>query len=81
MDHHAPSEPLLASGWAYALIGGAVAAGLTAVMGAALPAVLVVGVVSFGVFGVLLGKGGVERTEGDASAHPHEGGHHSGNHH
>lgn len=60
MDHQAPTDPLLASGWAIALIGGAIAAGLTAVMGAALPAVLVLGLVSFGVFGVLLGKGGVE---------------------
>ena len=74
MDHHAPSEPLAASGWVYALIGGAIAAGLTAAIGATLPAVVVLGVVSFGVFGVLLGKGGVERTEGghDDAA----GGHH-----
>lgn len=77
MDHHAPNEPLAASGWAYALIGGAVAAGLTAVMGASLPAVVVLGVVSFGVFGVLLGKGGVELTEGD----PHDEGHHDKGHH
>ena len=74
MDHHAPKEPLLTSGWAIALIGGAIAAGLTAVMGASLAAVLVLGVVSFGVFGVLLGKGGVELTEADPS--DHTGGHH-----
>ncbi len=81
MDHHAPSEPLAASGWVFALIGGAIAAGLTAAMGATMPAVLVVGVVSFGVFGVLLGKGGVELTAGDPAADHHDGGHHSGNHH
>lgn len=73
MDHHAPTEPLAASGWAYALIGGAIAAGLTALMGASLSAVVVLGVVAFGVFGVLLGKGGVEMTEGAD--------HHSGDHH
>ncbi len=74
MDHHAPTKPLLASGWAYALIGGAVAAGLIAATGASTPAVLVVGVVAFGVFGVLLGKGGVELTEGGHD--DHSGGHH-----
>jgi len=77
MDHHAPTEPLMASGWAYALIAGAIAAGLTAVTGANLPAVLVLSVVAFGVFGVLLGKGGVELTEGDG-AHSDD---QSGNHH
>lgn len=76
MDNHAPTKPLLASGWLFASIGGAIAAGLTAVMGASLMAVLVVGLVSFGVFGVLLGKGGVELAEG---GHDH-GGHHSGDH-
>lgn len=76
MDHHATTEPLLATGWVYALIGGAIAAGLTAVMGASLIAVVVLGVVSFAVFGVLLGKGGVELTEGD----DHDGGHTSGDH-
>ncbi len=74
MDHHAPTEPLLASGWAIALIAGAIAAGLTAVIGASLPAVVVLGVVAFGVFGVLLGKGGVELTDGDHVDH-------SGDHH
>jgi hypothetical protein len=74
MDHHAPTEPLLASGWVIALIGGAIAAGLTALIGATLPAVLVLGVVAFGVFGVLLGKGGVELTEGDHV--DQSGGHH-----
>lgn len=69
MDHHAPTDPLLASGWVIALIGGLIAAGLTAVMGAALPAVLVVGVVSFGVFGVLLGKGGVELSDPSGGHH------------
>ena len=69
MDHHAPTEPLMASGWAIALIAGAIAAGLTAVTGANLAAVLVLGVVAFGVFGVLLGKGGVELTEGDGAHH------------
>ena len=77
MDHHAPTEPLMASGWAIALIAGAIAAGLSAVTGANLAAVLVLGVVAFGVFGVLLGKGGVELTEGDG-AHSDD---QSGNHH
>ena len=55
-------------------IAGAIAAGLTAVIGASLPAVVVLGVVAFGVFGVLLGKGGVELTDGDHVDH-------SGDHH
>ncbi len=66
-------------GWAVALGAGALAAALAGgVGGANSTAALVIGAVSFAVFGVLLGAGGVERTapaEGDTHDHSH-GGHH-----
>ena len=72
MDHHAVTEPLSATGWLIALTAGAIAAGLTVMLGATLAAVVVLGVVTFAVFGVLLGKGGVELTD----PADHSGGHH-----
>lgn len=66
-------------GWAVALLAGVLAAVLAGgVGGANSTAALVIGVVSFGVFGVLLGAGGVERTTpaaGGPDDHSH-GGHH-----
>jgi hypothetical protein len=65
-------------GWAIAL-GAGVLAALTAsyIGGAAGFAGFVIGLLSFGVFGVLLGAGGVERTAG---AHVHDHGHDGGHH-
>lgn len=80
MDH-AAAEQLMTTGWWIALLGGAIGFGLTLIMGAATPAAGIIGLVTFGVFGVLLGKGGVELTAAsdhspDHHAHNHHGGHH-----
>lgn len=78
-DHHHDAEtgpwPL---GWALALGAGAIAAALVGVVGGGSTlAAGVIGVVSFGVFGALLGAGGVERGHASGEdAHHHEGGHH-----
>jgi len=70
-------------GWAVALGAGALAAALAGGIGGAdSTAALVIGAVSFAVFGVLLGAGGVERAapaEGGAHDHAHDHGH--GGHH
>ncbi|MDZ7905294.1 MAG: hypothetical protein U5N55_05605 [Cypionkella sp.] len=67
-------------GWAVAAGAGVIAALLvTAIGGASAPAGFVIGLVSFGVFGALLGSGGVERGAqgaGDTHEHGHGGGHH-----
>jgi hypothetical protein len=67
-------------GWALALGAGVVAALLAAAIGGATGAgALVIGLLSFAVFGALLGAGGVERaSEGDAQGDHHHnlGGHH-----
>lgn len=83
-DHHvhAPVDGPWAGGWLVAVGAGL----LTAIIARAVgdvgmsPAVLV-GLVSFGVFGVLLGSGGVELTA-DAGGHDAmaDGGHGHGHH-
>lgn len=70
-------------GWAVALGAGALAAGLAGgVGGAETAAALVIGALSFAVFGVLLGAGGVERSAPAAGDdHSHAQGHgHGGQH-
>jgi hypothetical protein len=78
-DHHhdhAPVDGPWAGGWLVAAGAGVLSALIARAIGdvSMTPAVLV-GLVSFGVFGVLLGSGGVERAEFDA-----HGGHESGGH-
>jgi hypothetical protein len=76
MDH-APVLELKPAGWLVALLAGAVAAGLTAwTRGAGLPASAIIGLVTFGVFGVLLGKGGVELNAATEGHSDHHHGHH-----
>lgn len=83
MDHahdHAPALGLMATGWLVALLAGAVAGGLAAVIGgASLTAALIIAAVSFAVFGMLLGQGGVElnaATAGDHADHDPHGDNH-----
>lgn len=80
MDHsqdHASVDGPWAGGWGVALVAGAISIGLARWMGdvSLLPA-LAVGVLSFGVFGVLLGAGGVE-----LSPIPDDQGHDDHGHH
>jgi hypothetical protein len=80
MDHTA-ADQLMTTGWWIALLGGAIGAGLALMMGADSLAAGTIGLVTFGVFGVLLGKGGVELNVHsdhgpDHHAHDHHGGHH-----
>lgn len=81
MDHshdQAPVDGPWAGGWLVAAVAGVIAATLARLLGevGVSPAVLV-GVVTFGVFGVLLGNGGVELVAGDAHGHDDHGhGHH-----
>lgn len=78
-DHHehAPVDGPWAGGWLVAAGAGLIAAILARAIGdvSMSPAVLV-GLVTFGVFGVLLGSGGVELAEFD----DHGGGHGHGHH-
>lgn len=63
-------------GWGIALAAGLGAALLTsAIAGASGSAGFVIGLVSFGVFGVLLGAGGVERRAAAHEADHHDHGH------
>ena len=76
MDHSEhPSAPLTATGWGIALIAALIAAGVTQILGG--PAA-VIALVTFGVFGVLMGRGGVELTapSTDLHADAHHGDHH-----
>ena len=76
MDHSEhPSAPLTATGWVIALFAALIAAGLMLIQGGQIAAVAVIGLVTFGVFGVLMGRGGVELTPPT-----HDGDHH-GDHH
>jgi high-affinity Fe2+/Pb2+ permease len=81
MDHshdHASVDGPWAGGWLVAAVAGLIAATLARMLGdvGISPAVLV-GAVVFGVYGVLLGNGGVELVaaddHGDGQSH---GGHH-----
>ena len=64
MDHsqeHAAVDGPWAGGWIVALVAGIIAACLTRWLGnLGLTPAVAVGALSFGVFGVLLGSGGVE---------------------
>ncbi len=75
-DHHAEVQGPWAGGWMVAAIAGLFAAFAARLIGdvGMSPAVLI-GLVTFGVFGVLLGSGGVELSvAADDDAHGH--GHH-----
>lgn len=80
MDHshdQAPVDGPWAGGWLVAAVAGLIAATLARLLGdvGISPAVLV-GAVTFGVFGVLLGNGGVELVAGDDHGHDdHDHGH------
>jgi len=79
-DHHhdhAPVDGPWAGGWLVAAVAGLLAAVAARAMGEVTmtPAVLV-GLVTFGVFGVLLGAGGVERAEFDDHGDDHGHAHH-----
>lgn len=84
-DHHdhAPVEGPWAGGWLVAAGAGVLAALIARAIGdvSMSPAVLV-GLVTFGVFGVLLGSGGVERAEFSAhgNGHGHGESHGHGHH-
>lgn len=80
MDHshdQAPVDGPWAGGWLVAAVAGLIAATLARLLGEVgiSPAVLV-GAVTFGVFGVLLGNGGVELVVGDDHGDDHGHGHH-----
>ena len=75
MDH-VRAEHLMTTGWLIALFGGGIASGLTLMMGATSLAAGIIGLVTFGVFGVLLGKGGVELAPPSDHTHGHHAGHH-----
>ena len=76
LHDHAPVDGPWAGGWLVAAAAGLIAALIARAIGdvAMSPAVLV-GLVTFGVFGVLLGSGGVERSTaygtGDGTGHGH----------
>lgn len=80
MEHHHDHEPVdgpWAGGWLVALIAGLFTALVArAVAGAGVSPAMAVGVVSFLVFGVLLGSGGVELTLDDSHGDDHGHGHH-----
>lgn len=86
MDHsydHAPVDGPTASGWGLAALLGLLAAAASLWLGdLGNTAVALIGLVTFGVFGVLLGAGGVELTvtEGHGDSHDAHGhgahGHH-----
>lgn len=90
MDHsheHAAVDGPSIGGWLVALVAGAVAMGLARWMGdVGLAASLALGALNFGVFGVLLGAGGVELVAGHgdhgdgAHDHSHDHGHGHGHH-
>ena len=80
MDHHHEHEPVdgpWAGGWLVAAGAGLISAVIARAIGdvTMTPAVLV-GLVSFGVFGVLLGSGGVELTLDASHGDDHGHGHH-----
>ncbi|MBM3616661.1 MAG: hypothetical protein FJX28_14945 [Alphaproteobacteria bacterium] len=79
-DHHhehAPVDGPWAGGWMVAAVAGLIAAVAARAIGeVSLTPAVVVGLVTFGVFGVLLGAGGVERVDGDGHGDGHGHGHH-----
>lgn len=79
-DHHhehAPVDGPWAGGWLVAALAGVLAAIVARAIGdVSLGPAIVVGLVTFGVFGVLLGSGGVERAESGDHGAGHGHGHH-----
>lgn len=79
-DHHHDHEPVQgpwAGGWLVAAAAGVIAALVALTIGeVSLSPAVIVGLVTFGVFGVLLGSGGVERAEFDDHGSGHGHGHH-----
>lgn len=79
-DHHHDHEPVQgpwAGGWLVAVAAGVNAALVARTIGeVSLSPAAIVGLVTFGVFGVLLGSGGVERAEFDDHGDSHGHGHH-----
>ncbi len=79
-DHHHDHEPVQgpwAGGWLVAVAAGVIAALVARTIGeVSLSPAAIVGLVTFGVFGVLLGSGGVERAEFDDHGDGHGHGHH-----
>ncbi len=81
MDHshdHASVDGPWAGGWGVAVAAGLIAALLASSFGGvSLVAMLIIGLVVFGVFGVLLGAGGVELTVTEHHGEGHDAhGHH-----
>jgi hypothetical protein len=80
MDHshdHASVDGPWAGGWGVAVLAGLIAAGLATWLGGATgSAAGVIGLVAFGVYAVLLGKGGMELTVTADHGHGHDAGHH-----
>ena len=71
-----------AGGWMIAAVAGIVAAILARMIGdVGMSAAVLVGVLVFGVFGVLLGSGGVEQVEAHDEDHGHDLGHGHGHGH
>ena len=79
-DHHhehAPVDGPWAGGWLVAAVAGLLAAFSARAIGdVSLTPAFVVGLMTFGVFGVLLGQGGVERVDGADHGAGHGHGHH-----
>ena len=79
-DHHHEHEPVdgpWAGGWLVAAGAGLIASIVARTLGdVTMTPAVIVGLVTFGVFGVLLGAGGVERANFD----DHGGGHGHGHH-
>ena len=79
-DHHHDHEPVQgpwAGGWLVAVAAGVIAALVARTIGeVSLSPAAIVGLVTFCVFGVLLGSGGVERAEFDDHGDSHGHGHH-----
>lgn len=74
-DHHKVDGPW-AGGWLVAAITGLIAAGLARAIGdVGVAPAFMLGAMVFGVFGVLLGSGGVELTAA-GSGDDHASGHH-----
>lgn len=75
MDHshdHATVDGPWAGGWIVALVAGVIAASLARWMGdVGFAPALAIGALSFGVYGVLLGSGGVERSPASDDDHGH----------
>lgn len=84
MDHPSSDHPHFDAengpwpmGWAIALGAGVLAAlCASAIAGASGAAGFVIGLVTFAVFGALLGAGGVQRSAAQGDDHNHGGGHH-----